>query len=370
MKKIILYLLIVFTFTTFSNELSNYFPKEYIPEQVKKLEVSDIDRQISEKMEDFLVKTYRESNYKDRELIKLWDVAGKIVYYLGLQYDEIRLRVLEDPKLFVLSLPDGNIFISRGLLNFCQNDDELAFIIGREIYFIKNELSLTLREDRKIRLFLRENEPVIKRFFVAVNSINHLKADHEAAFYNFKTGHSPWNALNLLKRLAEVPEEEIEFMILKDINKRINSLEKFIKTQMPFSHIVVENVSNYKNLYYYFVLGNKFLKAGLLDDAISAYKESISINPRVAETHNNIGIAYSRKGFYNQALYHYKIAQELDKDYRYFFNSAVAAIKLGKYSEAHKYLKNSISRNRNWEKSQRLFLNLESFMKEMEKYEN
>jgi tetratricopeptide (TPR) repeat protein len=104
----------------------------------------------------------------------------------------------------------------------------------------------------------------------------------------------------------------------------------------------------------------------MFDDAIKAYKEAISINPKIAEIHNNLGIAYAKKGIYNQALYHYDVALELEKNYRYYYNKSISLIKLGRYEKAKKTLKLAISENPEYKKARELYNALEEILESQE----
>ncbi|MFA7578425.1 MAG: tetratricopeptide repeat protein [Candidatus Muiribacteriota bacterium] len=352
-----------------TDELKNYFPDSQIPKNLKKVIINDNEKLISEKMINYINEKYKIISGETPVLLKLWQTGGPIINYFELEYNSINFHVIDTENYFLMSLPSGDIFISEGLFYLLANEDELAFLISRELYLITKGLTPEIRRSKKLQDLLRDNKPVWEEYIITVNRINNMEADKHGALAMFKTGYSPWNGYLLLKKLENISDELIDFFDLKNISERIPSLDRYIKNAMPFAHIKLENYSSYRNAYYYFVLGSKFLKANMLDDAIKAFKESTSIKPDIAETHNNLGIAYAKKGFYNQALYHYDIAIKLGSDYRYYFNWAVSAIKMGRHSEAVQYLKRSINENPSNVKAQRLYLSLETFIEEMGNYE-
>ncbi|MCK9224419.1 MAG: tetratricopeptide repeat protein [Candidatus Muirbacterium halophilum] len=369
MKKNILFLIfILFLFSnyTFSNELKNYFPDKFIPKNLKTLNVSEYDKAVSEKIKKHFLANYNIADHNDKFLVKLWNIAGPIINFMDLSYDSIDIQMITSKGFLILSAPDGTIYISEDTVNFCQNDDEIAFLLGRELYFIKNEIKNNIMKNTLISENLRNNEPVVTEYFLSAYSLNTLEADRKSAYYIFKTGHSPWNAHSFIKRFVNISKENSIFFDNSKIPERINNLSNYIKNSMPFAHVKLENTSNYRNTYYYFILGNKFLKANLLDDSINAYKLSISLNPKIAETHNNIGIAYAKRGFFQEAEYHYDIAIKLQPDYRYYFNHAITLIKLGQNNKALIQLKRSISHNPSNEKAQKLYFSLETVIRETE----
>ncbi len=369
MKNFFIFLILIFCFQIiYSNPLKDYFPDQVIPDRLQKLPLTDYAVSISEKLERHFYSKYDKPSDK-HAVTTIWNAAGPVIDQMGLYYDNIEIHLLETDKLVLVSTPAGKIFISRGVLNLTKNEDELCFLFARELYFIKEQLTPEIRQNVMIRQNLRENKPVISQYFLLIDDLNIIKADRKASYSVFKTGHSPHNCVSFLERLVNIPPDNIDHFQIGDIGKRIDSLKNYIKKAMPYSHIRNENQSLHQNAYYFFILGNKFLKANLTDDAIKAYKRSISIEPTIAETHNNLGIAYSRKGFYHQSDYHYGYAIKFGEDSRYYFNSAVTSIKLGNYTRALDQLKNAISMSPSDRKAHKLYLTIERLVEEMGDYE-
>jgi tetratricopeptide (TPR) repeat protein len=71
-------------------------------------------------------------------------------------------------------------------------------------------------------------------------------------------------------------------------------------------------------------LGVAFGKKGMLDDSIAAYEQVIAVNPRHAQAHNNLGITYEKKGMAEKAHSEYEKAVSADP------NLAPALYNLGK----------------------------------------
>ena len=61
----------------------------------------------------------------------------------------------------------------------------------------------------------------------------------------------------------------------------------------------------------YFELGLAYLKLGRHEEEVKAYQEALSLNPKSAETHYNLGIAYGHLQDGGKAIHHMQVAQDL-----------------------------------------------------------
>ncbi|MDD4908675.1 MAG: tetratricopeptide repeat protein [Candidatus Omnitrophica bacterium] len=95
-----------------------------------------------------------------------------------------------------------------------------------------------------------------------------------------------------------------ERQILKDANRQLKEDLKKGKT---------ENTKEKAELYQQ--LGTAYTKAGLFSLAIDAYNKALSINPRNAETHYNLGLLYRHsKNNSRKAIQHLKKYLQLNPD--------------------------------------------------------
>ena len=85
---------------------------------------------------------------------------------------------------------------------------------------------------------------------------------------------------------------------LKSAKKKIQ-LQKEIIEQDPLDFLS------------YFELGLAYLKLGRHEEEILAYKEALILNPKSAQTHYNLGIAYDHLQEGNKAIYHMQVSQDL-----------------------------------------------------------
>jgi len=58
-------------------------------------------------------------------------------------------------------------------------------------------------------------------------------------------------------------------------------------------------------------------KNNLWDEAIFRWRKALEADPRSVSAHNNLAVAYERKGLFNEALKEYEAALKLDPDNSY-----------------------------------------------------
>ena len=96
-------------------------------------------------------------------------------------------------------------------------------------------------------------------------------------------------------------------------------------------------------------MGVALRKQGKLEEAITAYKKAIEINPNFAFAYDNMGNSLSDQGKYDEAIAAHKKAIELDpNDATAYDNMGVALEKQGKYDEAITAYKKAIELDPNY----------------------
>lgn len=99
--------------------------------------------------------------------------------------------------------------------------------------------------------------------------------------------------------------------------------------------------------------GRTFLNGGQLNEAISELSTATSLNPKLTEAHNLLGVAYELKGMRDLALRSLQLALKTDKaNPEYLNNMGYLLFKNGDYEEATQYLKKAVKaapdRQRYW----------------------
>ncbi len=85
----------------------------------------------------------------------------------------------------------------------------------------------------------------------------------------------------------------------------------------------------------YLKRGLAYAKKGQYDQAISDFTKALEINPRYAYAYNNRGLTYWNKGQYDQAISDFTKALEINpRDADAYVNRGVAYMSIGQYDKA------------------------------------
>ena len=150
-------------------------------------------------------------------------------------------------------------------------------------------------------------------------------------------------ALHGLASLNILPKKNIPQSLPQDI---INQLLKLYNKEQ-FSSLV-ENVQEltkqYPEVFFLWnILGVSLVKLGMLDQAIIAFQNVISLNPDYAEVYNNLGNVFKDQNKLDEAIEEYKKSISIKPDFAdAYFNIGNAFKDQNKYDEAIGAYKKSI----------------------------
>jgi predicted Zn-dependent protease len=135
----------------------------------------------------------------------------------------------------------GDIFISEGLINFVDTEDELAFVIAHELAHIEN-----LLPDKKIALrryiintvgnevFGGVVTRLIESLTTSLNQYDELIADRAALYLMYEAKYNPEAALDFFSRLDKVSDDNRSYLMLETLT-----------STHPYDHIRFGCLSRY-----------------------------------------------------------------------------------------------------------------------------
>lgn len=146
----------------------------------------------------------------------------------NLLYD---FTVLDTGQVNAFAAPGGFIFVTRGLLQELDSEDELALVVGHEIGHVAAWHGINALERQMgtqfltllaavavstqpdagpaaVAMVLQSSNLIGTLYFLGYSRENELEADHLGLKYTWASGHNPESALRFFKRLKTIEEQE------------------------------------------------------------------------------------------------------------------------------------------------------------------
>ncbi len=131
-----------------------------------------------------------------------------------------RFRLLDTDEINAFSAWGGNIYITRGMLNFCQSEDELAGIIGHEcahstyhhlheqvqrMQRLNTQTLLTLLAAAFMRVNVAHVAGMVQWVHLALMNGHSVEqeaqADYAGCYYTYRAGYNPVGLVTTMERL-------------------------------------------------------------------------------------------------------------------------------------------------------------------------
>ncbi|MDZ7376521.1 MAG: tetratricopeptide repeat protein, partial [candidate division KSB1 bacterium] len=129
----------------------------------------------------------------------------------------------------------------------------------------------------------------------------------------------------------------------------VSQLHQLVISDLEMIYYIAEKVKTIHHAASNNKLGLVFLKRNLLDDAVSAFKRALEIDPELVEGYNNLGYALLRQGAYQEAIEAFNTGIMKNEKYAdLHFNLGVAYFQNGKFADALRELNNAIAINSNY----------------------
>ncbi len=162
-------------------------------------------------------KTVTDPAYVDR-VQRIGAEIAKVVNEPDINF---KFTVLDVPEVNAFSLPNGSIYVNKGLVDVCESDDELAGVIGHEIaHAARHHMWQLIRKQRKFDVATLAAIVVGAAAGVNVGQAAQVsglvttgitnaysqelesESDHYAVEYLMKTRYNPVGVLTFMERLA------------------------------------------------------------------------------------------------------------------------------------------------------------------------
>lgn len=145
-------------------------------------------------------------------------IVERMKPYLSKKDFDHNVYVLEDEEFLAFTMPGGNIYVSTGLLETLQTDDELAFIVGHELGHSENDHTHELAQFIRYAELLEEEGGFLNIFEVmwmhmratVCNQADELECDIAAVYLLHAAGYDPERAFDVTRVLREMDDEKPE----------------------------------------------------------------------------------------------------------------------------------------------------------------
>jgi len=130
---------------------------------------------------------------------------------------QVKILDAETPNAF--SLPGGTVFVTKGLLNFVRNDDELASVLGHELGHEEQHHITKMYEEVKgantLLTIFKFFSPLVNRFgdiaaglyLLKVSRYHELQADRYGLGIMTESGYDPQTMVDFMARLGTIEEK-------------------------------------------------------------------------------------------------------------------------------------------------------------------
>lgn len=167
-----------------------------------------------------------ETNAKQK---KLNEILNKLTPYVVRKDIKYEIHLIDDDELInAFAIAGGHLYVTTGIMDWVNNDDELALIIGHEIAHVDLEHTIEhIKRNITIENWtsyfqMGEYASIIEQTQAILGTpfgqVDEYMADRGGAFLMWQAGYSPMKGKEFFNRLAELEGEA------EEENKTINVL--------------------------------------------------------------------------------------------------------------------------------------------------
>lgn len=192
----------------------------------------------------------------DSVLLLINDIKKRICISNNFNPEEIKVHVLCNKVINAFSLPDNHLVVYTGLINYCQNPEELSAVMAHEIAHIENKhVMKKLTEEVGLTVLITisgggSSPGIIQQILKLITSTAYdrkkeSEADADAVHYLSKANIDPEHFADFLLRLSQ--EKEDVSLKLDWVSTHPNSKERageILKLRQKENYKIVPLFSN------------------------------------------------------------------------------------------------------------------------------
>jgi predicted Zn-dependent protease len=141
-------------------------------------------------------------------------IGSKLLKYVDRKTIEYKFRIIETDEINAFAIAGGNVYVTTALLDFIDNEDELAFVIGHEIGHVDRKHSALMIQALALAYTLGGNDAEMiagiayKILSTPFTKYQEFDADQAGAYFTYNAGYDPYQAIKFFNKLSTKMEEE------------------------------------------------------------------------------------------------------------------------------------------------------------------
>jgi predicted Zn-dependent protease len=181
-------------------------------------------------------------NYKTDKVRR---IGEKMLSYVSRPAIQYKFRVIETDEVNAFAVAGGNIYVTKALLDFVENDDQLAFVIGHEIGHVDLKHSSEMVETIVLagtfggstgEMFAGIAYKILSTPF---SKYQEYDADKAGAYLSYKANYEPRASISFFNKLSDYFGED-------DTRRTSGTIDNIMRTH-PYSKDRATRIKQYIN---------------------------------------------------------------------------------------------------------------------------
>lgn len=209
------------------------------------LAITSIEESLGQEASGLIEYLYRVKN-NEKQLKKINKIAKKIIMQTPRHKLRFIFRILDTDEINAFASPNGNIYITQGLLDIVETEGELAGVIAHEISHIVKKHSVS-QYNRSTKLAIlgavvtggQTNLATEFALSLILNGYDRKferEADKLGVIYLIKASYLPDDFILMLKKLQDTEKYapsklEVYFQTHPSTKERIKNIQEFLKNK-------------------------------------------------------------------------------------------------------------------------------------------